>query len=317
MQPDFSLAPAEFKFADTAAGTFSGYGAVFGNVDSHGDLIVPGAFKDSLAERKAQGRRVPLHVMHGIYGGDGLPAGVLNSVEEDDKGLRIEGKISGATTTDAGRRLYELLTDGGFGGFSIGYSVKKNGAVYGQKPGEPKRTLKALNLGEISLVDDPSNPQAVVNEMKRLARNGYKLAGEPGEPGEGMPFEADTEEAIECLTAAIILQDKLMTGYTAYYGGSVKDAALLMDHLRGSFQALTGERVPDGLDGWAKSVPHLREIERVLREEGKLSHSRATAVAKRLVEAAPRDGGSDPANRPEAKSALTDLGGALTDFKLP
>ena len=60
------IVPAEFKFADGGeAGTFEGYASVYGNKDSHGDVVEPGAFKDSLAERTAQKRRVPLHLMHG------------------------------------------------------------------------------------------------------------------------------------------------------------------------------------------------------------------------------------------------------------
>src|SRR5437870_5005806 len=41
----------EFKFASGAAdGTFSGYGAVTGNVDAYGDRIDRGAFKETLRE---------------------------------------------------------------------------------------------------------------------------------------------------------------------------------------------------------------------------------------------------------------------------
>jgi hypothetical protein len=70
---DIYCAPLEVKFADGAPeGIFSGYGAVFGNIDAHGDVIQPGAFTDSIAERKAQGRAVPMHLMHRVYGGDGF-----------------------------------------------------------------------------------------------------------------------------------------------------------------------------------------------------------------------------------------------------
>ena len=36
------FAPSEI---DSVTGEFKGYGAVFGNIDSHGDVIMPGAFK--------------------------------------------------------------------------------------------------------------------------------------------------------------------------------------------------------------------------------------------------------------------------------
>jgi hypothetical protein len=48
-------AAIEFKFvSDGDPGVFEGYGGVFHNVDSYGDLILPGAFAASLAEYKAK-----------------------------------------------------------------------------------------------------------------------------------------------------------------------------------------------------------------------------------------------------------------------
>lgn len=313
MRPDFALAPTEFKFADAAAGSFSGYAAVFGNVDSHGDMIVPGAFKESLAERKAQGRSVPLHLMHAVLGGDGLPAGVLHSLEEDDRGLRVEGKIS-APTTDHGRRVIGLMNDGAFGGMSIGFSLRRNGAVYGKNAGEPKRTLKNINLVEVSLVTDPSNPLAVIQEMK--SRIGLKLAADEMEPGGAEGDNPDVDSAIDCLMAAILLQDRIMQGYGGV--GTVKDCALQMDHLRNAYGALTGSRTPDGLQGWTKLAIPLREAEKLLRDEAKLSRSQAAGIAGRLFKNAPRDAEQAQANSPapevksEVKSALADI----LNFKL-
>ncbi|MBW4980833.1 hypothetical protein KZZ05_21395, partial [Marinobacter adhaerens] len=63
MHPDIIVAPLELKFAGSPdAGEFEGYGAFFGNTDLHGDRILPGAFAATLAERKAAGGSVPMHV---------------------------------------------------------------------------------------------------------------------------------------------------------------------------------------------------------------------------------------------------------------
>jgi HK97 family phage prohead protease len=288
---DFFIAPLELKFTDGApAGEFSGYGAVFGNTDSHGDVIQPGAFADSIAERKAQGRAVPMHLMHRVYGGDGLPVGVWTNLIEDDKGLKVTGKISGMNT-DTGRLLYERVKDGALGGLSIGYKVRPNGASYGKKAGEPKRTLKSLDLREISLVDDPSNALSRVDEMKRLGRKA--LMEDDVDP---VDFTPDVEEAVEAIAAAIVMQDKVMQGY--FGGSSAKDAALLMDSLRDGYEALTGERAPEGLDGWSKSAATIREIERMLREEFKLSRAEAAEVAARrfITQRASGEGSEQPAN---------------------
>jgi uncharacterized protein len=162
-------ADVELKFskADEPNGLFSGYAAVFDNIDSHGDIISAGAFKQTLAERKASGRGVPMHVMHRFMGGDGLPVGVFQKVEEDAKGLRVQGKISGMNT-DTGRLLYERAKDGAFGGLSIGYKIKEDGFVPGKRGDAHKRILTNLDLREISLVDSPSNAMSRISEFKTL-----------------------------------------------------------------------------------------------------------------------------------------------------
>jgi HK97 family phage prohead protease len=262
-------------------------------------MIMPGAFEESLAERKSQGRNVPMHLMHRIFGGDGLPVGVWTSVAEDDKGLRVEGKISGMNT-DAGRRVFELVKDGALGGLSIGYKVRTNGATYGKKAGEPKRTLKALSLHEISLVDDPSNALTRVNEIKAAM----------AEAGAGSStFTPDVTSAADLLKEAILAQDAVMAGRGSdYYGSgysSSKAQALLMDSLRGAYEKLTGSRTPPGLTGW-KSMPTERELERILREGG-ASHSQARAIVELGLKAAsrPREEGDTKAN--EVKAAADEL----------
>ncbi|MDR6182101.1 HK97 family phage prohead protease [Asaia bogorensis] len=164
---DYLAAAFEWKFApDAKEGSFEGYGSVFGHQDAHGDIVLPGAFAETLAERKAQGRSIPMHVMHGILGGDGLPVGVWDDASEDSHGLHLRGRLSGMDT-DYGRRLYGLVKDGALGGLSIGFSVRKNGATFGTDPGGPRRQIRAANLHEVSLVDDPSNALARVTEMRR------------------------------------------------------------------------------------------------------------------------------------------------------
>ncbi len=164
---DTVIVPLELKFAGSPdAGEFEGYGAVFGNVDQHGDRILPGAFAATLAERKAVGGTVPMHVNHGLPQLGGQRAvGIWTDLAEDGKGLRAKGRISGMNT-DAGRNLFERVKDGAFPGLSIGYRVAPGGAIYGTKAGEPRRSLKAINLGEISLVDTPSNGLALVDAVK-------------------------------------------------------------------------------------------------------------------------------------------------------
>jgi len=197
---DLTFTPFEAKFAEgNGAGQFQGYGAIFGHEDSHGDVFVPGAFKDSLDLRRAQGRSLPMYAMHGLrLGADPLPVGVWSSVEEDERGLKVAGEIA-AMDTEYGRRIYGLVKSGALAGLSVGYRVARNGASHGAKAGEPKRTLKKVDLFEISLVDDPSNAQSRIDEIKAARPvtpiESFAWRLRDGEPPEIKEFEDVLREA--------------------------------------------------------------------------------------------------------------------------
>jgi len=160
----------EFKFAaeglDAKTGEFAGYGAVFGNIDSHGDVIMPGAFADTLADWNRKGALPQMKMMHGSaanpFTGSDKPVGVWKTMREDSKGLYVEGKLSGLDT-DQGRFNYALMQDGALNGLSIGYK-----AINPRKGTSPmvKRHLDKLHLAEVSLVPMGSNPEALVTSIK-------------------------------------------------------------------------------------------------------------------------------------------------------
>jgi len=162
--------PAELKLANTGAGIITGYGSVFHKQDLHGDVVLPGAFVQSLASRKAAGRGLPpMHLMHGAaLGGDPRPIGTWTTMAEDSKGLHVEGRLAGMDT-ETGRYNAALVRDGALRGLSIGYTIGQNGVAYGKSPGQPRRTLKTINLHELSIVDDPSNEGALIEGIKSAA----------------------------------------------------------------------------------------------------------------------------------------------------
>jgi HK97 family phage prohead protease len=158
--------PVELKLAgpEAAPGAFEGYASLFGVIDQGGDMVAPGAFTQTLAAMKARGYAVPMYLNHGaMAGSDPLPVGIWRSITEDAKGLAVSGELLGLNT-DAGAYRYELVKGGAMRGLSIGYRAKK--ADYGKKPGEPRRTLKQIDLIEISIVDDPMLAQAQVQNVK-------------------------------------------------------------------------------------------------------------------------------------------------------
>lgn len=158
----------EVKFASDKSGVFSGYGAIFGNIDAGGDMIERGAFKQTLREWEDKGKYPPMLLQHGggIFGGpadDMLPVGKWTAMEENTKGLKVEGELF-ALGTERGQYIYEGLKAGALDGLSIGYRIKE--FVQGVKPTEPRRKLKAVDLVELSIVTFPMNDKARVGAVK-------------------------------------------------------------------------------------------------------------------------------------------------------
>lgn len=134
-------------------GTFSGYGSVFNELDSYKDVVVKGAFEESLAKKKPS-----LLWQHR----SGEPVGVYTEVREDDHGLFVAGKL--ALKTVRGAEAYELLKMGAISGLSIGYVT--NDDSYDRETGIT--TLKEIDLWEVSLVTFPANESARVSAVKNI-----------------------------------------------------------------------------------------------------------------------------------------------------
>jgi uncharacterized protein len=165
------LGLTELKLApsNAEAMTFAGYGAVFGNVDSYGDVIKIGAFTETLREAKAAGQWPAMLLQHGggFLGGsaqDMTPIGVWSDLSEDGHGLKVEGKLA---DTPRGREAYALLKmtpRPAITGLSIGFIPKE--WQMRARPEEPRRTLKKVDLVEVSLVTFPANSKARIGSVK-------------------------------------------------------------------------------------------------------------------------------------------------------
>jgi hypothetical protein len=149
--------PFELKFL-SEAGVFEGYASVFNVTDSVNDVIVPGAFKESLNKFHEMKRLPPLLWQH-----DSLePIGAWREMYEDGHGLFVKGELF-VNTIPLAKEAYKLLKENVVTGLSIGYRVrdshrdKKNGV----------RVLTQVDLLEVSLVTFPANDQARVSGVKK------------------------------------------------------------------------------------------------------------------------------------------------------
>jgi HK97 family phage prohead protease len=178
---EFGLAEIKFAADDGAeARSFSGYGAVFNNVDSYGDVIDAGAFKKSLGEARKSGAWPAMLLQHGGWGmnaEDMTPIGIWTEMDEDDKGLKVTGKLA---DTQRGNEVYGLLKmtpRPALNGLSIGYRARK--FTMGTKAGEPRRRLHELDLVEVSLVTMPANPKARVGSVNPATASEYEMRRRP------------------------------------------------------------------------------------------------------------------------------------------
>lgn len=140
------------------SGTFEGYGSVFNIEDLGGDIVVPGAFADTLAAQKAAGRLPAMLWQHR----PAEPIGVYTSMEEDSVGLKVKGQL--ALKTARGAEAYELMKMGALSGMSIGYRSRDDS--YDRVTGV--RTLKKLDLVELSLVTFPMNDASRISGVKAI-----------------------------------------------------------------------------------------------------------------------------------------------------
>jgi len=137
-------------------GSFEGYASVFNNKDLGNDVIKQGAFAESIKGKRA--RSIKLLYQHKTD----EPIGVVDSLEEDSKGLKIKGRL--AMGTQKGREVYELMKMGALDSMSIGYKLSPDGYKYDDK--RKKRVIKQVDLMEVSMVTFPMNPKAKITKVK-------------------------------------------------------------------------------------------------------------------------------------------------------
>jgi HK97 family phage prohead protease len=134
-------------------GTFVGLASTYGNVDLGSDMVMPGAFTKTLAEK---GGQVPLLMGHN----QSAPIG-LATLTDSPQGLMVRGEL--VLEADGAKSAYALLKKGVIRGLSIGYDTVKSVMDNGV------RKLSELKLWEISLTPFPMNPEAVVSGVKSEA----------------------------------------------------------------------------------------------------------------------------------------------------
>ena len=138
-----------------ADGTVEGYASLFGELDQARDMMMRGAFAETLFARGI--RRVPMLFQHD----PSEPVGIWLELREDHRGLFARGRL--IPEVARGRELLSLLRAGAIDGLSIGFRTSKARI----DPRTRIRRIYAVDLWEISIVTFPMLAGARVRAVKR------------------------------------------------------------------------------------------------------------------------------------------------------
>lgn len=150
----------------------AGYASTFGPpADAYGDVIAPGAFAASIAERATK-------FLYEHF----TPIGKQLELREDPHGLYGRWSI---VDTVAGTDAYKLAKAGVLDSLSIGYITRES-----EEREDGSRVLTRVDLFEVSCVAIPANPNAVITDVKGDRR----AAAPPGRaPVRGPVLDIDDE----------------------------------------------------------------------------------------------------------------------------
>lgn len=109
-------------------GQFRAVVSVFGNEDSMGDVIAPGAFAQVLAEWKASGDPIPVVWAH-KWGDPFAHIGSVLEAKETADGLEVLAQIEDMDTNPTAKHVHGLLKGRRIKQFSFAYDVGEGGWV--------------------------------------------------------------------------------------------------------------------------------------------------------------------------------------------
>lgn len=185
-----------------AEGEFTAYASVFGNKDSYGDVVLPGAFAETLTEWKDSGNVIPLLFGHNMSDPD-YNIGSVIEAKEDDRGLLTRNQLD--MENPKAVQVYRLLKGRRLSQMSFAYDVLEGGEAQREKSAggdtEMVYELRKLKLYEVSVVPIGANQETEILAVK-AAQSALRL-------GAG---DLNEKSRAEILTAIKALGDLLNGG---------------------------------------------------------------------------------------------------------
>jgi hypothetical protein len=145
------------RLAKASAGVIEGLAATYGTVDRQNDLVLPGAFADSI-EAFANGELVlPLLLDHIT------PIGSVTELRDTPDGLCVTAQL--ALGTDEATRVFELAKAGPVP-LSVAFTLDEDDFTF---RADGVREISAAGLFEVSAVATAANAQAGTTGVKSFA----------------------------------------------------------------------------------------------------------------------------------------------------
>ena len=174
---------------ELAEGEFIALVAVFNNVDSYGDVVMPGAFTDTLADWTARKAVLPVVWAH-RWEDPFSHIGHVIEAEETVEGLLVKGLLDLENPTAV--QVRKLLVDGRINQFSFGFDVDEGG--WGERDGREVYELKKLTLHEVGPCLLGVNRQTELRDVKgqppSLAKASPERSGDQGHAAQSITAQA-------------------------------------------------------------------------------------------------------------------------------
>ena len=142
----------DIDITNQKTGEIEGYGSIFNNIDLHGDVILRGAFSESISCNP----KVKLLWQHD----PNCPIGVITEIEETDVGLYIKAVLN--LDIPKAKEAYVMIKSGIIDGLSIGFEAEECSVV------NDVRYIEKAKLWEVSIVTFPANQEALITDCKNI-----------------------------------------------------------------------------------------------------------------------------------------------------
>ena len=147
----------EVKDVDTKQGIVTGYFSAFGNIDSDGDIMMPGAFKRSIQDWGPEGKQ---RIKHLLNHDPSKPLGKIQVLKEDEYGLYYESKVG---THTLGQDYIKMIESGLIAEHSIGFKTLRE-----QKSGDANQIHEVMLFEGSSLTAWGANEATPLLGMKNM-----------------------------------------------------------------------------------------------------------------------------------------------------